>query len=789
MIMLFMVCIGCEERESNLDLTQQRDTQDSTAMLDEDQNQDLGVDLQIDLGDIDSPPSRPHSSAITPYDPLDLVDPFIATGGNGAEVASVTPGASTPLGLTLIGPDTRSLGGQFPPYHCAGYHYADSHIQGFSHTHAHGIGIVDYGGISLMPRASWRDEYRTLDGRSAPFSHATEEATPGFYHVHLDDDLTEVNLVATPHGAHHLYHFEPEQNPVVILNLDENLNQTQTRSASIWVNDEDLGDIRALQVLAGQYSQRFGGVHHYAALRFDPSPLRVHGWIDDGEMIEGRDFNGSRTGLVLHFPQGTTEVHVRVGLSFVDFEGAQLNLETELPDLDQSQRLLEAEEQWRSFLERVRVRGNPEDMTRFTTAHYHSLLMPSINSDVDGRYRGLDQEIHSADFEYYSNFSLWDTYRTLHSFYVLAHPQLQLNLLKSLVQMSKDGGSLPRWPLAHGYTGGMIGSPASIVFADSYLKGLDQGWDVEHAFQVSLDHASGIMPDANRKGIEEYLSLGWVPADVYSRSVSLTLEYAWADYALAEWGSKLQHPASSRLYQQASSWESLWDAQSQFMIGRTTEGQSTWRNRPFGWEDLYVEGNAWHYLWFVPYNVSRLIEVQHQGNQEAFLNRLSTYWQNVYNEDDDLLPDDYYWHGNEPVMHYAWLGSLAGNLESTVEASHWILAHRYGLSPEKGLDGNDDSGTLSAWYLWASMGIYPIAGTEQYALGAPLFNRVEIDLDPLHLHHDRSLDEHMPTMWILDAPQAGWNRVPHSFFKGDQNFTLPQISHRDLLRGFAVNYQ
>ena len=210
--------------------------------------------------------------------------------------------------------------------------------------------------------------------------------------------------------------------------------------------------------------------------------------------------------------------------------------------------------------------------------------------------------------------------------------------------------------------------------------------------------------------------------------------------------------------------------------------EPTWSNQPSRWEDLYIEGNAWHYLWFVPYNIPRLIEVQHQGNREAFLQRLNTYWQNVYDEPDDLLPDHYYWHGNEPVIHYAWLGSLADDLESTVRASHWILANRYKLSPEKGLDGNDDSGTLSAWYLWASMGIYPIAGTDQYALGAPLFNRVEIDA----VQHDESSDN--TSMWILDAPQAGLNRVPRFFFKGDQPFTRPRISHQDLLLGLGVSY-
>ncbi|MEE2643352.1 MAG: GH92 family glycosyl hydrolase [Myxococcota bacterium] len=770
-----LLLVGCETAQRGGDETSApADPVDQGARVPAPRDRSMAPDVSASPRSDRGRATCVESVPIEAYDPLPLVDPFIGTGGEGAEIASVTPGASAPLGLTLTGPDTRGAL-QIPPYHCAGYHYPDTHILSFSHTHAHGMGVVDYGGIPVLPRAQWRPEYRTPRGREARFSHEEEWASPGRYGVRLLDDQTEVDIVATLHGAHHRLRFPDGAAPVLIIDLGQSLMETEVDEASLSL-DLEAGALSAIQRVRGQYSQRFGGVRHFAALQLDPPPSRAEGWVGDEPIVEGLSFEGAQAGMVLHFPEGTREVDLRVALSFVDLDGAWGNLRVELPDRDWAARLDEVETRWRDRLKRVRARGSERDLRRFTTAHYHSLLMPSLNSDVDLRYRGLDQEIHSAEGPYYSDLSLWDTFRTLHSFYLLAHPELQRSMLQSLLLMVRDGGSLPRWPLAHGYTGGMVGTPAAQLFAEAYLKGLRGGWDEVAAFEAALAQARGEAADAGRKGVERYRSLGWVPADEESGSVSRTLEFAWSDDALARWAAAIGDPSTDELRALSQSWRNLWDAESGWMRGRNADG--SWHPLPSenDWRSEFVEGNAWHYLWYVPYDVEGMIEVQEGGDRAAFLERYRAYWEGVFEEPDDLLPDRLYWHGNEPVLHYPWLGSLAGERSLTVELSHHVLETRYGHDPAKGLDGNDDSGTLSAWYLWAAMGLYPVAGTDLYALGAPIFERVEVG----------GSDEEA---WVIEAQGAGWYRTPAGVIaRGGEARFEGQLTHSELAAGLCFAY-
>ena len=658
-----------------------------------------------------------------------LVDPFIATGGIGAEVVGATPAASAPVGLTLVGPDTwSSVTGQLSFYHFGGYHYDDDRIVGFSHTHSHAMGIVDFGAVQLMPRKQWNDAYTVAGQRLGTFDHAEEHAEPGVYEVVLQDDGTEVSIVATTHGAHHRYTFAPDGEPVVVLDLGYALPDVDVVDA--WAQaDLAAGEVEGLHRIAGGYSDRFGGLLNHFAMRFDPAPVAVGGWTDPAEPTAGVDaVAGTTSGLWLTFPPGTATVDVRVALSYVDTDGAWANLEAELPDVDQPARRVEVGEQWDAYLDRVAIAGGSDEERRvFATALYHTLLMPSRQDDVDGRYRGLDGEVHAASHPVYSDMSLWDTFRTLHPWYVLAWPELQVDMLRSLERMVVDGGSLPRWPMAHGYTGGMVGSPATQVLAGSYLKGLREGWDVERLYDAAVASASGPVDDAGRSAIASYITLGWVPADESGGSASRTLEFAWSDHSLALWGASLGRDVA-QIEAQAGSWRNTYDPATGFFRGRMADGSFPPFDDEFRWTDDYVEGNAWHYRWYVPYDVSGMVELQHGGDTAAFVDLLNTYWDEVAAEEDDLLPDDWYWHGNEPVMHYAALGSLAGDRDVSVRAADWIATHRYDDTPE-GLDGNDDAGTLSAWYLWSALGAYPIAGTVDYAVLAPRFEVLRITRD------------------------------------------------------------
>lgn len=668
------------------------------------------------------------SEPILPYDPLQYVDPFIGTGGIGGQVTGLNPGASMPFGMTLVGPDTRhSVTGAPGFYHFGGYHYDDDRIDGFSHTHSHGMGVNDYGGVLLMPRDGWDDAWTADSTRAAPFEHASEWASPGRYGVELLDHGIEVDIAATTRGAHHTYRFGLDAVPVVVLDLGHVLGDISITDANLEL-DLDAGTMTGLQIVDGSYSGRFGGAYHHFDIQVDPTPVAAGSWSDPASPQPGASScAGSTCGGWFEFPEGTTEVHVRVGLSWVDTDGARTNRLAELPDLDWDARLAEAEAAWHDKLDAVRVRGGTSaDLRTFHTAHYHSMLMPSRQEDVDGRYRGLDQQIHTIDHPYYSDFSMWDTFRTPHPWYTITDPETERDFAQSIVQMTLDGGSVPRWPLAHGYTGGMVGTPADQILAGTWLKGIDD-WDWEIAYDACVAHAFGPQADAGRGGIDGYTSRGWVAWEDTGDPASKTLEYAWNDHALAEWAAALGNTADeAALRAQSGNWANTWDPSMGFFRGRHADGSFDEPIDEHRWQPDFTEGNAWHYRWYVPYDVDAMIDLQHSGDREAFFALQEEFWANVAAEEDDLGPDDWYWHGNEPVLHYAALGSLAGNHAITADAARWVLEHRYDDTP-LGLDGNDDAGTLSSWYLFNAIGIYPIAGTTTYAITSPIFERTEID--------------------------------------------------------------
>lgn len=665
------------------------------------------------------------------YDPVDHVDPFIGTGGLGAQTTGVNPGAAVPFGMTLTGPDTRDEAGSAASfYHYGGYHWNDVSIDGFSHTHSHGMGVNDYGGVLVMPRAGWDPAYTGARGRMAPFDHDHEDAGAGWYSVELLDQAIGVEIAATTRGALHRYTFPAGgADPVVLLDLGHTLGDVEIGPDS-WL-EVDGAEIHGFQRLLGAYSSRYGGLETSFVLAFDPAPVAVGAWSDPSAPIEGAvSAAGPTAGAWVRFPPGTEVVTLRTALSYVDLDGARANLAAETPDTDFDAARDRAVQTWRTELDNVRIwggtTGDDDVRAQFHTAQYHTMLMPRIFQDTDGRYRGLDGEVHTADFDYYSDLSLWDTYRTLHPWYVLARPERQRGVLRSLVRMIEDGGALPRWPLGHGYTGGMVGSPGAIVVADSWLKGLVDGWDAEAAFDASFAQAIGPTPPESRDGVEDWATLGYVPAED-GEGAALTLEYAWADSALAGMATSLgRTDEARRLAELGSGWRNTWNPEVGFFQSRNRDGTFGAFGDPLVWDTDYVEGNAWAYLWMVPYDVEGMIEVQHGGDAAAFHERYAAYWAEVAAEPDDFFPDDWYWHGNEPVLHYAWLGSLSGRPDLTADAVREVLATRYAASPE-GLDGNDDGGTLSAWYLWAALGLYPVAGTTTYALGSPIVAHAEIE--------------------------------------------------------------
>lgn len=713
---------------------------------------------------------------IVPYDALAEVDPFIGTGGLGGEVVGLNPGAALPFGMTQVGPDTsHSEFGALPFYHFGGYHYSDDLILGFSHEHANGMGTNDFGTVLVMPRASWRDALAQPDARAAPFIHEDEEAGPGRYSVRLADDGTEVAIAATLHGGVHRYVFSETEAPVVLVDLGHRLGTVEVSESSVSF-DLSSGRTDAFQLLQGAYSRRFGGLQTWAHLSVSPLPVSGGVWTESMSPAVGtHQAQGERVGLWMVLPEGTTEAEVRVALSHTDAEGARGNHAAELEGRSFDAILESAESAWDEQLGRVRVRGGTaEQRVIFHTAHYHAALWPNVFSDQDGRYRGLDGTIHEADFPYHSNFSMWDTFRTTHPWFTLAQPDKARSFARSLVRMAEDGGAMPRWALGHGYTGGMVGTPAAQILAGTWLKGVD-GWDAEAAFDMCLRHSTGPMPEAGRAGITSYRDKGYVPMEEEGGSTSLGIEYAWNDHALALWADSLgRSNDAAQMAEAAGWWRNNWDPEQGFMVGRYADGSFHSVGDPDVWNAEYVEGNSWHYRWPAPYDAVGMVDLQYGGDVDAFGADLSLYWTRVAEEEDDVFPDTYYWHGNEPDLHHPWLGSLLGLPEHSLSAVRHVMSTRYDTSPS-GLDGNDDAGTLSAWYLFAALGIYPVAGTPDYAVTSPLFERVEIDRPEgmLVFARDAALAESdLPAVVLLGEEQAeGW-----------------VVSHRDLIASGGLRF-
>ncbi len=723
--------------------------------------------LVLGCADDESVPT-PDDGAIDPigsYDVFAWTDPFIGTGGAGAQVTGVGPHATVPHGMTLVGPDTRHSSYGAPAfYHYGGYHWDDDRIDGFSHTHSHGMGVNDYGGVLVMPRDGWDDAWTRSESRAAPFSHDDEEADPGWYSVTLGDDGTRVEIAATTHGAIHRYRFAAGAEPVIVVDLGHTLGTASIGDAWVELSTDGFEGFQSLQ---GAYSSRHGGAPHHFVGTVEPQAVGVGSWDDpEAPSDGGTRGQGPDSGGWLRFAPGTTEVTLRVGLSWVDLDGARANHGAELSAAFDDTRAA-AVDAWRPYLEAARIRADDDVKRIFHTAHYHSLIMPSRLDDVDGRFR-WDGAVHQADRPMYTDYSLWDTFRTLHPWLILAHPSTQADLVQSLVRLGELGGGVPKWPIATGYTGGMVGTPADQVFAGSFLKGI--AFDEASAWEQSWAHASG-PTRSGRDGISAYLERGWVAFDDVGQPASRQLEYTWSDAALAEWAEAAGRSEEAAVLRERSRrWSETYDPVQRWCIGRYADGGFEPLESAAAWAESYVEGNAYHYRWYVPWDADDLIAVQHDGDREAFHAELEAYWEEVYREPDDDLPDTFYWHGNEPVLHYAALGSLTGEPRLTVEPMSWIAANRYS-DGVAGLDGNDDAGTLSAWYLFAALGVYPVAGTDRYAVGAPLVQRAEIDTPDGSIIIRNHLDES--------------GRTPGQVTSAREPLDAWVVRHEDLLRGLT----
>lgn len=740
---------------------------------------DAGVDARADAGSDAGPEPGPSRPATAPF--VQWVDPLIGTGGLGFGVGSVSPAPQTPFGFARPAPDTTEPDGAPGFNHCAGYYYEDSLIDGFSQVRAHGMGIAEYGFIALMPTDGMSAAKTNDAGYRRAFSHDDETSEVGYYAVTLDDDV-RVELTASDHVAFHRYTFPSETDPTVIVDLGHHLGDVEILEADVHV-DPEAREVWGSVLGGGGYARRRGGVRVYFVARFDRD-FAAHGVFVDGTLAEGETTReGNTAGAWARFDPSDTTVEVAVGLSFTDLAGARANLDAQLAPFDDVRAATVA--RWEAHLSRVRVSARSDEELRiFYSSLYRSLLMPTLAMDVDGRYRGLDHDVHQVplteegapSFRYSTDHSLWDTYRTQIPLLSWLYPDLQRDMVLSLMQMTIDGGYLPRWPLGTNYTGGMVGDGAALQLADAAVKGVE-GIDWDEALRLARITADAPTPEGapfgGRAGIASFIERGWVGIEEAGSSASWTLELAYADFAMARLAEHVGDETLAATYDaRADHWRNLWDPESEFLVGRYVDGRfaSTRENQ---WEDYYAEGNSWQYLFFVPHDLDGLAEVM--GGQESYLARLERFFSESTRDTSVLFPNRWYWHGNEPDIHAPFAFAAVGAPEGTWRWSRWVARTYYDETPA-GLPGNDDAGTLSAWYVFAALGVYPITAKDEYVVAAPLVTRAEVDLPS-------------GGTLVIDAPQSSdrawrvsevrWNDAP---------FDAHWIGHEALAEGGTLTF-
>jgi len=689
----------------------------------------LGTWLVLSCAAPEAPDQRTE-----PVDLLAAVDPFIGTGGLGFQVGSGVPGATLPFGHVRLSPDTADHMGSSPGFHRGGgYHADDTLLRAISHTHLHGVGLTDYGAVGVIPvdgLFSGDGRPRTLEPNRRPTLEA-QQAGAGWFELTLSDPNVEVALTATQRTGLHRYRFADDvDDPTLIIDLGHTLGDGEVTAAELsW--SEDGRSLAGWRHSDGEMADDYT-VYFVAQLDRSPSEWGTFG-------AQGSHGLGPRAATSSEGPDAGAwarfdddEVYLRVAVSLVDLDGARANLEAEHGGFAYTADRTEAQAAWAELFVPVRVWGGSAVEQRiFASALYHCAIMPSQVDDVDGRYRGFDGENHDdPGHAVLSDMSLWDTYRTTHPLYTLLWPDHHRDMLRSLVRMAQDGGNLPRWPMVTEDGGFMLGSPAHLVGAEAHLKGLDN-FEEQAFFEAARIEALGLEDPlyAGRPDPTLVDTYGYYPSDEVGRSVAWLQEAAIADFALAGMSADLGDPETTALLEaRAETWRNVWDPDVGYFHGRLASGEfDTWEGDST-WSDDYAEGNARQYLWLVPHDPEGLFEVL--GGNEAAVARLDEFFEETVASEDEWAPgtpEPWYWHGNEPDIHAPWLYALAGAPEETVRWVRWVMETRYS-DASNGLWGNDDGGTLSAWYVWAAMGIYPLAGTDRYVLGDPLFHRVELDL-------------------------------------------------------------
>ena len=689
-----------------------------------------------------------HVSGQTQY-----VNPFIGTDRMG----HTYPGATVPFGMVQLSPDTDTIpyedGGKYNKNvykYCAGYQYGDNTIVGFTHTHFSGTGHSDLGDILLMPiSGKLMLNPGTADapekGYRSAFSHSTETASPGYYAVTLEDNNIRAELTATTRVGVHRYTFTDGGDAHVILDMIHGIYNYDGKNVWTFIRVENDTLLTGFRQTNGWARTRM----LYFAIAFS-KPFKSYGFVNESPAKVYKGF-WRRVDQRYNFPEAAGEkikghfefgmkpgesLTVRVALSPVSTEGAIENMKAETPTADFNAVRMAAEKMWNDELGKIRVSMMSNDqMVTFYTAVYHAFLSPTVYMDIDHRYRGLDQNIHTADrFINYTTFSLWDTYRALHPLFTIVQQERTADMVNSMLAHYDQSvhHMLPVWSHHANENWCMIGYHAVPVIADAIVKGIS-GFDYERALEACVTTAHNGWYD----GLDDYMRLRYVPDERTASSVSVTLEYAFDDWAIAQMAKKLRNTDEyDRFMKRSENYLNVWDPSTGFMRPRKADG--TFR------EDFdvlsthgqgFIEGNAWNYSLYVPQDPERLISLM--GGNKKFVQHLDSLFtmylpDSFFAETEDITREGIignYVHGNEPSHHVPYLFDFAGQPRKTQQWVRHIMNTKYLPAPD-GLSGNDDCGQMSAWYIFSSLGFYPFApGSDRYYLGSPLVKDAKITLE------------------------------------------------------------
>ena len=680
--------------------------------------------------------NNPESKKTENSELISYVDPFIGTDFHG----HTYPGPVMPHGMIQVGPDTKLNGWDAS----SGYHYADSTIYGFSHTHLSGTGIGDMGDFSLLPFTGDIDKKPI-----AIFDKKNENSKVGYYSVKFSNYDVKAELTTTTRVALHRYKFGKDANKRLLVDIGHILQATWGNSNLY--NELEIIDnktIRGLKHTRGWAKDH--KVYFYAEFS---SPFTVNKTIVNRKVAEElKIYKGKNVYSYFSFNElaDDEKLQIKVSISSVDNAGAKKNIKAELTDWDFERVQKDVEKAWNKELSKIIVSTiNKEDLTVFYTALYHSMISPMIYQDVDGRYRGMDKEIHTSKegTTNYTVYSLWDTYRALHPLMTIIDEEISADWVNNLMLKYKEGGFLPKWPLASNYTGTMVGYPAVANIADALTKKIP-GIDIDLALESSIAIASytpEMIQDNWNDGKKSLMPLynkfvnegTYIPADKIVKSVSYGLEMAYYDWCIAEIAKiKGDDEAVEKFEKRSNFYKFYFDKETGFMRGKNTDGSWT---TPFNprysshEKSDYIEGNAWQWTWIVPHDVNGLIDLY--SGKENFTQKLDT----LFTTSSEILGEDasaditgligQYAHGNEPSHHITYFYTYAGEAWKTQKLIDQIQKEFYSDKPD-GIIGNEDCGQMSAWYILNSMGFYQMTpGNPEYVISRPIFDRVEIPLE------------------------------------------------------------